>query len=470
MGLATSGRNKETLRIRRVLLLCIVTGLALTTAPADAFNARFEARNYAKQLERVRYQQVDPRYQAALAYKALAGAPEVIQTVLQDPDRKPLNLCAPLPETCGTDARFTTWAGHVGIRIPVSWVNRNGATISGHLWTSFPKTGRQSALPGVVIVTGDTQAPESAYWWAAEALAEDGYQVLTWDPQGHGSSDTIGEGPDATRDVILQQSSDYGDQAALDEEFAEETTDALNFFLSSPSHPYVPRRAGARPKQARKSAAGLVNAFNPLHAVLDARKIGLAGHSRGATAVSILGSRDPRVDAIVAWDNLTAGGSSKISPSDKLGPLVPRAPALGISSDYYIADPPYTSDPDPQLLAEAFHKYAAAGIDTAEITIRGGTHFEYSDLPFPAFTATLRGIDLAAWYTLAWFDKELKRLSSADDRLLTSRWRNDALGARVDLAHDGNLYSAYYRSQLAIHVNDRIVTCRDVRAGCTDLK
>jgi len=456
--------------MKRVLLLGIVMSIGAAVTPARAFDARFEARNYAKQLERPLYQQIDPRYQAALAYKALSGAPEVVGMMLEDPDRKPLNLCAPLPEACGTDGRYTTWANHVGIRIPVAWVNRNGATISGHLWAPFPTTGTPRPLPGVVIVTGDTQAPEGAYWWAAEALAEDGYQVLTWDPQGHGSSDTIGEGPDAMRDVLVQQSSDYGSQAGLDEEFAEETTDALDFFISTPAHPYVPRRPGARPKQARKSSAGLVNAFNPLHSVLDPTRIGLAGHSRGATAVSILGSRDKRVDAIVAWDDLTVGGPSKISPNDTLAPLVPRAPALGISSEYYIGDPPYRSDPDPQALAEAFHKYAAAGIDTAEITIRGGTHFEYSDIPLPVLTATLRGIDLAAWYTLAWFDKELKGKPSADRRLLTDRWRNDALGARVDLAHDGNLFSVYYRSQLAIHVNGRLVACGDLRSGCAALR
>jgi len=455
--------------MKRIPLLGLAIAMVAATAPARAFDARFEARNYAKQLERPLYQQVDPRFQAALAYKALSGAPGVIRMFLRDPDRKPLNLCAPLPETCGTDGRYTVWAGHVGIRIPVAWVNQNGATIAGHLWAPFPAAGEARPLPGVVIVTGDTQAPESAYWWAAEALAEDGYQVLTWDPEGHGSSDTIGEGPDALRNVALQQSSDYGPQAALDEEFAEETTDALDFFLSTPEHPYVPRRAGARSKQARQSSAGRVNAFNPLHSVLDPSRIGLAGHSRGASAVSILGSRDPRVEAIVAWDDLTVGGPSKISPHDTLAPLVPRVPALGISSEYYIGDPPYSSDPDPQRLAGAFHKYSAAGIDTAEITIRGGTHFEYSDLPEPVFTATLRGIDLAAWYTLAWFDKELKRAPSADGRLLTDRWRNDPLGARVDLAHDGNLFSAYYRSQLAIHVNGRLVACPDLRAGCTAL-
>jgi pimeloyl-ACP methyl ester carboxylesterase len=444
--------------------------LAAAAPRAGAFDPAFELRNYAKQLERLRYQQLDRRFQVVQAYRTLRSAPEPVRAVLRDPDRKPLNVCAPLPALCGTDGRYRRWAGHVGLRLPVRWVNRNGATISGHLWAPFPTHRAPRRLPGVVIVTGDTQVAERAYWWAAEALAERGYQVLTWDPQGHGLSDTVGAGPDALRDVVLQQSSDYGDQEALDEEFAEEATDAVDFLLSTPSKPYVPRRPGAQPTQARKAMARVVDGFNPLHAVLDPRRIGLAGHSRGAVAASILGSRDRRVDAIVAWDNLTSGGPRKSSPHDTLKPLRPRVPALGISSDYYIADPPFSSDPDPQGLADAFHTYAAAGIDTAEITIRGGTHLEYADIPNPAFTATLRGIDLAAWYTLAWLDKELKRSRTADERLLTSRWRHDALGGRVDAAHDGNLYSAYYRSQIAIHVAGRLVKCDDLRAGCATLR
>src|ERR1043165_7501145 len=118
--------------MKRIFLLGLAIAIIAVTAAARAFDASFDAQNYAKQLERPLYQQVDPRFQAALAYKALSGAPEVIRMFLRDPDRKPLNLCAPLPETCGTDGRYTTWAGHVGIRLSVAWVNRNGATIAGH--------------------------------------------------------------------------------------------------------------------------------------------------------------------------------------------------------------------------------------------------------------------------------------------------------------------------------------------------
>ena len=52
-------------------------------------------------------------------------------------------------------------------------------------------------------------------------------------------------------------------------------------------------------------------------------------------------------------------------------------------------------------------------------------------------------------------------------------WRHDPAGRSVDLQGDGNLFSFYYRSQLAIHArrhgHRRLVTCGDLRKGCPTL-
>jgi hypothetical protein len=451
--------------------LAVLTIAVGASSAARAQDPNAEAHNYAKQHERFTYTEVSADYQLMAALGAVPGLLDPVGVVLRDPSRRPLNLCATHQNACAGDARIADWGKRYGVSVAVSWVNRNGATISGHLWAPFPKQGASARLPGIVITTGDTQAPEQIYWWAAQVLAAHGYEVLTWDPQGHGESDTVGAGDDTTTDVVLQQSSDAGDQAALDEEFATEIGEALDFLISTPDHPYVPGRSASE-KQRAQAAAWLVNAYNPLHAVLDPLKIGLAGHSRGAFATSIVGSRDTRVGAIVGWDNLTPGGPNRLSPDDTLAPLTPRAPALGIASEYYVGDPPYFTDPNPQANNGSFLTHQAAGIDTMEVTVRGGTHFEYSFLPNPAFTATLRGIDLASWYTLAWFDKELKHDPTADARLLSERWREDAAGAAVDLDGDGNLLSWHYRSRLAFRLErrpHRLVTCDDLRAGCDAL-
>ena len=187
------------------------------TASARAADGIAEVHNYAKQHERFTYAQTSPVFQLALAAESVLGLADPAAVILRDPSRRPFNACSVHANACVGDPRLSDWAGAKGRSIPVSWVNRNGATISGHLWAPLAPSGGGALLPGIVITTGDTQAPEQIYWWAAQVLAAHGYEVLTWDPQGHGESDTIGAGDDTTTDVVLQQSSDYGDQAALDQ-------------------------------------------------------------------------------------------------------------------------------------------------------------------------------------------------------------------------------------------------------------
>jgi hypothetical protein len=138
-----------------------------------------------------------------------------------------------------------------------------------------------------------------------------------------------------------------------------------------------------------------------------------------------------------------------------------------MSADYFIPPTPNTSDPDPLGKSKESFDYSKAGVDTGEIVIRGGTHYDYDWIPNPGFPATLRGADEIAWYTNAWFDKYVKGDASADKRLVTSRWRGDAQEAAVDPHADGNMFSWYYRSRLDIGLSGggRFV-CEDMRAGC----
>jgi hypothetical protein len=81
---------------------------------------------------------------------------------------------------------------------------------------------------------------------------------------------------------------------------------------------------------------------------------------------------------------------------------------------------------------------------------------DFSFIANPAFGASLRGPDLAAWYTTAWFDKYVKGDPTADARLLTTRWRGE-----------GNLFSFYYRSRLDVRRADGTrFACEDLRSGC----
>jgi len=117
--------------------------------------------------------------------------------------------------------------------------------------------------------------------------------------QGQGRSDTFGQGADQNEGVPSQAG----------EPFYDGTEDGLNFLLSTPSHPYEPRPSCSTgtshaAKQNARVKAGFDAPYNPLWHRVDPARVGIAGHSLGAAAVSFIGQEDPRVDALVAWDNL----------------------------------------------------------------------------------------------------------------------------------------------------------------------
>ena len=466
--------------------LAIVLTWALP-ATAFAFDPALEQKNFAKTGERMRYVTLTPEFQSRLTQQNVQDNADLAQIAAaeapQGLDARDFsgNVCFQRKQECAGDVRFYDWprAGF-GIRQPVLFTARSGATISGNVWAA---AGGAAKRPGIVITTGSVQAPETLYWGLAAVLAKHGYIVLTYDVQGQGRSDTYGEAPDRQEGVPSQAG----------QPFYDGTEDALDFLLSTPSAPYDPRpscgnaNAGVgtnhSPKHARRLAAGLNAAHNPLWDGLDPERIGIAGHSLGAGAVSYVGQLDPRVDAIVAWDNLRPPNSHPACPARPAErpdqPPITK-PALGISNDYGIVATPRTSDPDPQAANGGFIAYGQAGVDSMQVNIRGGTHFESSFIPGmtapPLGFATLRGMDMVAWYTTAWFDKYVGCgaqpgcVDDADRRLLTDRWRNDARGGQVDANADPNLYSFYLRSRLDLRRADGTeAVCDDLRAGCAAL-
>jgi hypothetical protein len=138
-----------------------------------------------------------------------------------------------------------------------------------------------------------------------------------------------------------------------------------------------------------------------------------------------------------------------------------------MSADYFIPPEPNTSQPDPMAKSTESVAYSKLGVDTGEIIIRGGTHYDFSFIPNNAFTASLRGADEIAWYTTAWFDRYVKGDPGAVKRLLSDRWRHDAQEAAVDPHHDGNTFSFYYRSRLDIGLpGGGRFDCENLRASC----
>src|SRR4051795_12615302 len=170
----------------------------------------------------------------------------------------------------------------------------------------------------------------------------------------------------------------------------------------------------------------LTSSANPRRRDLDRRRIGLAGHSAGGFAVSQVGQEDPRVSAIVSWDRAQ---SSPMRPDLPL-----RTPALFLTADYncqkvpVCVPQPYTAPPDPHGPGDKdsdFTRLRAAGVDTMKLSLRAATHLDFTQFGV-AGTGSRYGAAVAAYYTLAWFDRYLRRAPGARERLTATRFARSA--------------------------------------------
>lgn len=268
-----------------------------------------------------------------------------------------------------------------GARTQVEFLNREGARLIGNVWPCEPgvQGGPRShggACPGVVITTGSIQVTQHMYGWLARTLQLHGYTVFTFDVRGQGESEQTTESPQ-TQD-----------------NFVHGTIDALRFFLSD---------------------------ANPLRDRVDATRLALIGHSLGASAVSIVqqcSSSHPGgdatvcdgdtwpIEAIVAYDSLSSG-------------VTPVVPAFDHRADGYFINAvptPSAPDPDERTAGGAYARWRAAGVDACTLTVRGGTHAEWTEIPL-IVSATRYGNLQSAYYTAAWLDLHVKEDPLALDAL-----------------------------------------------------
>ena len=361
-----------------------------------------------------------------------------VQDQASHPDRPVLTVSRLLPGETADPFRVGWDRGRVA---DIGYLNRYGARITGHVWA--PKA--DGSYPGIVITTGSIQGFEELYWWAAQGLAEAGYVVMTYDVQGQGESETFGHRPDGSLWCDLGgECPGVPSQQATN--FTEGTTDALEWFLST---------------------------ANPFRSLIDEDHLGLAGHSLGASAVTEIGNIDPRIDAVVGWDNVSLPAS-----------IEPRVPTLGLNADYFFNVTPTTSAPDPNARNATFRRFKDAGVPAMQVALRGSTHLEFTFVPY-ILPASSKGERVAMHYTLAWFDRWLRGAAdpaaAADARARLSTTTFDAsadasaIGSGTyDATSRSNVprtiagdavsehLSIYYRSSYAFDG----LACADMRAGC----
>jgi hypothetical protein len=356
-----------------------------------------------------------------------------------------------------------------GTATRIKFTALDGAQLRGHIFmppASVPEPA--GGYPGIVITDGSVQAYEQLYYWAAEGLAQAGYEVMTYDVQGQGDSDLLPANCTPSMGELASGSVCQGVPYQQNYNFFQGAEDSLNYF-DSPA--------------------------NPGYSKLNTAKLAIAGHSLGAAAVSEVGQCDTRVKTIVAWDNLSAisGCGGETIPSQYKATSVPRVPALALTNDYLFNPQPQTSAPDPHGKDAGYQQLAKARIDTMEVAFRGATHLTYSYIPvvLPASQLAER---MAFYYTLAWFDQYLRGENTGYSRLVASTFDRSAdrysIGAGTystsqALANPTDPYagnvpyeiagipvrnavSFYYESEYALHNprSKRPSTCLDIRAGC----
>jgi len=295
------------------------------------------------------------------------------------------------------------WRPRTGGRVlPVSFTSSDGAVLRGNIWMPPPGTPRlrDGRYPGVVITDGSIQAYQQLYYWAAEGLAQYGYEVMTYDVQGEGDSDLLPSNCVPSLPELESGSLCPGVPYQQNYNFYQGSEDALNFFLSTPAD----RDGGS---------------FNPGYRSLDRGDVGIAGHSLGAMAVSWVGQCDKRVKAIVAWDDLYPVAMSQCASNVSIPAADratrPHAPALSTTNDYEFNVQPQSTVPNPNGSPNGggldgtagYLSLVDQGIDAEIVSIRNGTHLTYSYVPY-VLPANEIGERVAFYYTLAWLDEYLR--------------------------------------------------------------
>lgn len=341
---------------------------------------------------------------------------QLIATPALAQDCDPLVISSPvsLLETRGLPTTYDWQGPHQEIRVCYP-SRQSNAQLSGFLVAPADLDQRRGPLPVVVIGPGSGGSARAInYLWSARELAGAGYLVLVGDPQGVGYSEVLGDpeycGVEGCPGVPFQQTFNFVDGL-------ESATD----FVFSRGHPWLEKA--------------------------DLTRVGLAGHSLSARAASYLGSVDERIQAVVAWDNLTSdlyGDAGISSGGGTCGSLIggelpnsllvtPRVPSMGQASDAAGGCTP--TNTDPEIKKTAFLVWRQHGVASMQVVFNGSAHGDWAQTS-SAISEQLR---LFQYYTRAWFDIYLGVDPSARVKLLVPK----VFGQTAD-----QQFSSAYRSAL----------------------
>ncbi len=330
----------------------------------------------------------------------------------------------------------------------VHYRNRYGAAISAHLWApparfADPVTRRVSRAPYPAAIfvngAGDT---EEEYWSFAQDLAEHGYVVMTFDPQGAGMSDDAPT-PEATycdpngswRKPQEMGVREHGMCAGQNDNGVNSTVGQAPAVASIA----IDGRTGSQGTVDVQSlyeelepnfVFGALDAWtwlasrsNPWRRQIDVRRVGLIGHSLGAYAAALVANGDPR--------RRFAAAVSLDSYGRFMHGVRPTVPTLYEQSEQELFSGPRAAAPPPEALHGTRRDYAAftaRRLAAMYVVLRSSTHQEFAYVgPEAGQTASRYGQRVATYFALAWLDRYLKGEVRGRRRGDESVQRRDAL-------------------------------------------
>jgi dienelactone hydrolase len=384
------------------------------------------------------------------------------------------------------------WAPTRGRVWPVSYRNRYDARISAHVWAPRPDRFRPP-YPAVVMVNGAGDSEEE-YWSFGEDLAEHGYVVITFDPQGAGQADaepaqrycdpdgdwrkpqemgvrehgdcagengdevsaTTGEVPGVAQLVLGGHT---GQQGTLDVQALYKQLEPNFVFGAFDAHDF------------------LISKRSPVADLVDPTRIAVMGHSLGAYAAALTGNGDPqhRFAAAVAFD----------SYAHLAHHVVPRVPTMYLQSEQeFFAGPRLAPPPRRSLHATRrdYPHFRSRDVPVFYGVLAASTHQEFAYLgPESRLPASSTGQRVATYFALAWLDRWLGRDREATPRVLGARVDRSVDVSAIGLGHWDPVQQRNVPYRIAgLDVRDALsryylstadvddVDCRDlrVRGGC----
>lgn len=338
------------------------------------------------------------------------------------------------------------WAPARGRVWAVSYRNRYQAKISGHIWAPRSLAGVYR-YPAVVMVNGSGDTEEE-YWSFGQDLAEHGYVVLTFDPQGAGKSDTAPAPAFCDPKGSWRQPQEMGVQehgtcAGQNGDQVAATTGELPGVAALVVGGHLGNQGTLDVQSlyeqlepnfvfgALDARDFLVSASNPARRLVDPQRIAVMGHSLGAYAAALTANGDPkhRFSVGVALDSY-AHFAHHVSA---------RVPTIYLQSEQeFFAGPRLAPPPPTGLHATRFDypQFVRRRLPVLYAVLAGSTHQEFAYVgPEAHLPASARGQRVATYFALAWLDRWLKRTHSADNRLIATTFDTSTDTSSIGLGH-----------------------------------